>query len=72
MKSSVPTPVAVGLVVVVVLVLGYFFWQRYFAPPKNLLSGPGHFVTNAKSIREGMRAASGLPPVGSPPAQNNR
>jgi hypothetical protein len=42
MKQSISTPVAVGIVVVVVLVVGFFFWQRYMAAP--------NVDTNATSI----------------------
>jgi hypothetical protein len=33
MKQSISTPVAVGILIVIVLVVGFFCWQRYMAPP---------------------------------------
>ncbi len=29
MKQTISTPLAVGIVVIVVLIVGFFFWQRY-------------------------------------------
>lgn len=33
MKQSLPMPVTAGIVVVLVLIIGFFVWRSFFAPP---------------------------------------
>jgi hypothetical protein len=43
MRNSVPTPVAAGIIAVLVLVAAFLLWRHYFAPPAlpaGMASGP--------------------------------
>ena len=43
MRNSVPTPLAAGIIAVLVLVAGFLLWRQYFAAPTlpaGMASGP--------------------------------
>jgi hypothetical protein len=63
LKQEIPMPVAIGIIVAVLLIMGFFVYRSLFAPPPT-----------AKGIPEFMppppSATAPPPPSGQPPSAN--